>query len=693
MKNKILLRKFGVHFKEGSTRNLSAAMSVQSDLMKYGFMLDGPAFDALANQDLADIKEFYTEVVTFLKEATGANKDFKPLFGNFPKDVLSMPVTERRYRQYIHYLTNQTFEFQSLTQKDDPEIFQEINYKMLKLFSNEDVINIYVRLAESGTSLTPVDQEILKWFGYQEEFTLRPVTIKFKENLVLLYNLIPGLKLNTVTDVLRLATHMSGGDASLPPIPGNKFKRSQYPKFNLTSLQKEQVFELLENSNLNLDEMNTSSRYGRFIRLAETLGKIDSNIYPRTFNAFRHLRNQVRKGKPNGYEKIRSWAYNVDQAFKRSFKDGVTKLAERPGEFIRKIDWMVRTQPNQLELILSTLAKISENASNKTLFEVMTHFKERNLKVENRTVFIKGHRKPVTLPKLSLLDQTVIDSIEDQIWKTIFDKFRLLEPMGSVYIDPELRKIPLPTNMRSLSDSLIPTIRGQRTPLGVNPEEPGIVRAFCHWFNDGSRRNGCDIDLTGILVGKNGKTMRIGWNGEHKNAFSLYSGDITDRRGACAEYIDIDIKKAVAEGYAYLILDARDYRHGGFHTYSQCVTGFNIVSGMSASISWKPNSIANCSKLTTKSDGCILAAIDLKSLEWITIDVDSSGNTASGSMKDIQAMLNKYIVEPKMSIYSILEAHVLARKGMLTTPENAEEQFLFTDFSTDYSKILPWMGV
>lgn len=687
-KNQILLKKGLIHFENGGQDNLSMAMSCQAELMKYGYMLDKPAFQLIQSLDSSDIKDFHKDVITYLKEMTGDTRTYKPLFGNFPSDVMSLSNSEMAYLQLLHYWTNSTFNVETQILEIT---FEEIDYKIITTASDEDVINIYVRTSGSGQSLTPVDIQILKWFATQTEFELPVVDVPFKENLSVLVNLIPGLKVKTVTDVLRVAEVMSGGDGTLPPMPRTKHKRSKLIKYQLSDMNKDRILNMFENSNLDLREMNTGSKYGRFIRLSEIIkpGKNKSK-YPKTFNAFNVLRNQKRKGKSVGHDKIRTWYYDLNTAFKVDLITGLKKLSERPGEFIRKVDWLVRkyNRPKQIELILQYLTNCAP--SNKTLFEVYTHFSERNDKVSNRSVFIKGARKPVELPKLQAIPDNLIDSIKDTILNSIKNKFSELPLMGRVYIDTDLKKIPLPTNMRSLSESLIPVIRGQRTPLNIDTP---IIRAFVHWYNDGKRKQGCDIDLSAVLLTENGKVLHVGWNGDKRNSHAIYSGDVTNQTGACAEYIDIDVKKSLQSGYRYVLLDARDYRTGGFSTYKECVTGFMGLQTQVGGSTWRPDTIKNCIKITTSGDGVLLCIIDLSTLEYIWLDIDSTKNMVSNDLKNVSTLVKKYSKPPELSVYDLIEWHVDARKGLKVPPEDADEMYLYDDYSKDYTKILPLMGV
>lgn len=512
--------------------------------------------------------------------------------------------------------------------------------------------------------------------------------------------LIKNLKIS-VTDILRICSVLSGGDASLPPVPKKPKKINRFNadwqeerdkfKFKLTPDQKTRVFELLEGSNLDVREMNQGRRYGRWIRLGEVLGSIDKAKYPKTVDAFFRLRNQHRKGKPFGMPKIRTWYSEVETAFKANFNMGLEKLAERPGEFVRKLDWLVRkNQKDQVKInnILLTLTKIGERASNKVLFEVYTHFENRREPVQNRSIFIKGARAKTKLPDLPAIDGKVIDAIQDTIINTIKSKFADLPEMGKCWIDPELKKIPLPTNMRSLSESLVPIIRGQRIPFGTGKK---VIRPFIHWYDE---RGVEDLDLHGFLLG-DGRSMSFGYNGQYKSEFGCFSGDVRGRRGPCAEYVDIDAGKAVAAGYRYFVMVVHNFTQRPLSSLKDCVAGVMEREYPESNDAWTPDTVTNCMKLTSAVRMALIGLYDLETREYIHLDLDwdtFSRYVSGGQSNELFTAIKPYIDLPKLSVYDLLDWHVTER-GMKVSMENADVHFRYDDFKTSYVETMKWMGI
>lgn len=690
MKNAIALRYGFVTLPTNDQSNLRLAMSVNHQLMTYGYMLDETAFEQVSKADEADIIEFHDEVVTFLKEMTGGKHNFVSLYGNFPNDVMSKTRYELFVDQINHYWGKKTFDPAGLPKE---VAFEHVEYKMLTDGDDAKFMQIFTDLCSVNQSLTPTDSMVLYWFAKSGLELVYPDTIPFKENLSILATTLPKFTVKTVVDVLRVAVAFSGGDVSLPALPkrpksSRVTDRRDAFRFKMTVEQKQRVLELFEGSNLDVRDMNQGRKYGRFIRLFEVLGHIDSKVYPKTAKAVYQLRNQKRKGKPDGENKIRTWYSLVNQAFtSNNVERGLELLKQRPAEFLRKLDWLVRTYTNSTDKILATLNEVGVNSSNKVLYEVYTHFEGRN-KEKQRSVMIKGNRSRTNLSSLPALKQDLIDTIQDSVILTLKEKFSKLPEMGKCYIDPELQKIPLPTNMRSLSESLVPVIRGQRIPFGTGKK---VVRPFIHWYDEQGNQ---DLDMHGFLIG-DGKSLQFGFNGSYNEDFGCFSGDVRHRIGACAEYVDINVEKTVSEGYKYFIQVVHNFTGRPLHTLKDCVAGVMERENALKNSAWVPDTVKQCMKLTSESTYCLVGVYDLETREYIHLDLDwitFSGCVNNGSSNKLFDAIAPYIANPKLSVYDLIRWHVESR-GQMVGVENAETVFTYDDFKYSYVETMKYMGI
>lgn len=696
-RNQVCLYKQLVNFPNDHQNNLAEAMTIQRNLMMYGYMLDEAAFNQLKVTDLSNATAFYNECEEMLKDMMGGKHSYESLYKNFPKDVLSMTQSELYWNRILHYWGKKDF---GVIGEEKDEMFEQVNYKMIKGTDENGFLEVYKLLASSGAALAKLDIKVLKYFTtYKGE--LPEVNVPFKENLAILASAIEGFKVKTVVDVLRIAMAMSGGDPSLPAIPkklkvkGPKYaereKERDAHKFKLKADQKLRVLSLFENSNLSLSDLNQGSRYGRFVRLSEvTQVQNYQKEFPKTYEAFDTLKNQKRKGKPNGKPKIRTWYSQVDRQFNIGFLEGITKLAERPGEFLRKLDLHIRNNTSakkqgNLDIVLATLSKVAEGTSNKVLYEVYTHFAERTKQVP-RSIFIKGARQRTQLPTLLPLPANVISAVQETILNAIQNKMALLPKLGKVYVDPELKAIPLPTNMSTLSESLTPIIRGQA--MKISPDKK-CIRFYIHWYDE---RGTEDLDLHAYLYRDDFKTaVTVGYNGTHRNEFGNYSGDVRQRRGACAEYIDIDIQKALDAGFRYLAPMVHNFQSRPMKTMKDCVMGFMYRDYPEANMAWLPETVVHSMKPAGDAVSIICGSFDLKELTYTHMDVDWS-RSGGRDVENMAKLIKDATVLPELSVYDLLTWHVQAR-GSVSSEELADTHLTYDQFCADYTAVLPWMGV
>lgn len=736
----ITLQKGFVWLPDDGMDNRKDVATVQANLMAYGYMLTEDAFLSMAKSDTSNIIKWHDEAISFLKEKMGGKHNNKPLYPNFPQEVMSLSDSELYWNALRHYWSNGKWSPKPL-KMEKPVKFETITYNLLKSGTESDFLNIFTRLTSLNTSLTPTDMEVIKWFVNTKQKLVFPDSIPFKENLCTLAAMGLNVPVKTPTDVLRIAVHMSGGDISLPSVPKKlvavvkkvgyrrtieKENNPERLKFRFKKFKRRErkyLLGLLEKTHCSVAEMVLKSN--RWVKLGEILHPGDyKDRFPKALKAFtilrRGLRNNLgKRGRKLNDKKAVSWYGVIERAFDKSFEEGIKKLSERPGEYLRRLDYLIRnnqkssvirkgirnikgtiipkeSKEQNMQLIFTTFRDVAKGSSNKVLFEVYSHFQGREKPVVNRSIFIKGARKRTELPPLPAIDKEVIEEIGNIVFSTLREKFAELPSLGNCYIDERLKNIPLPTNMRSTAFSLKPVVRGTRIPFD-NPDAK-VIRAFVHWYNDGKRKGGCDIDLSGILFNSTGtKKDNIGWNGRSYNTnLCTYSGDVTDRQGACAEYIDLNVSGLVKLGWKYAIIDIRDYRYskenGGIGGYKDCVFGVMEREFPEANNNWKPDTIKNASSITSNTAGCLVAGIDLETKEYFMIDMDIDGHVASQGMDKIFSAMMNCAIPPKFSVYDLLLMHVEARgRIVLQDSPKLETSFLFEDFVHSYEKAAEYM--
>jgi len=660
--------------------------TLQSNIMAFGYIFDQDVFNSLAKADKQFIIKFHDEIITYIKYMTGGLVNYTPLYKNFPEEVMSKSDFELYFNAIVHYLSNGEWE-PSTVEYEKPINFENIKYTVLKLLKPEDFGSIFTNLVSANQSLTYNDREIIKWFINNNEKYVIPAKIPFKETLCYLAGLgIDNLPIKTTTDVLRIAVYMSGGDVSLPKVP-KKYKgriiqlsnlrtnhRDTFKFKKFTRKERKFILNLLENTNCDITEMSLYKE--RWYRLGEILHPFEyKNKYPKSYKAFDLLRN----------ENVRSWYSQVDGAFKVSLEEGLKVLSTRSGEFMRKIDSIIRKNPNDINLIMKYFSNSVNGSSNKVIYELYKHFENRLQQESHRSITIKGTRIKTTLPVLPALNEELVKDIQNHLLLTLKNKFSTLDSLGECYIDEDLKKIPLPTNMRSINTSLKPIIRGMRISIGN--KDTKVIRPYVHWFDEYGNE---DLDLSSTFVGKDVVSVLSFSNLKVGN--SCHSGDIRHRRGNCAEYIDVDIKNAIELGYQYVLIDVRNFNDRSLETVN---TVFGIMEREfpESNNIWLPETISNSQKLESKSTNTLISILDLNTLEYLMVDMDSNGSvTASGDIANTLKMIEEFVKPPKFSVYDLLKLHVEVRGLLVDTLTENTTHFKFEDFSTSYENIFKFMG-
>lgn len=687
-KNIVALQKGLVIPSNDGMDNRIPAATIQAHLMQWGYMLDEEAFTELSKSDLSFISKFNEEVLIHLRNVSGGNHNYKPLYKNFPEEVMSLSNFDLFLNAICHYWSNGSWEPSTL-EFDKPIRLENIKYNLIRFGSEERFSRIFTDLISINTSLTPTDLDIVKWFVESGQKLIFPKEIPFKENLCALAGMgIEELPVRTPTDVLRIAVYLSGGDISLPKVPEKEVRanrwttarvpnqareRFKFHKFNRK--QRKYLLGLLEKTNCDPKEMVLKDQ--RWIRLGEILHPAEYKAkFPKASSAFQKIRN----------EKVQSWYGVLNEAFSESLEKGLSVLSQRPGEFSRRIDWLVRKNPERLDVILSKLNGVLKGTSNKVLFEVYTHFENRLEPVKKRSVMIKGSRTKTELSPLPAFPKSTVETIHSKLFSTLREKFSSLDPLGNCWIDEELKKIPLPTNMRSMNFSTKPVIRGQRVPLD-NPESK-VIRPFVHWMD---KHGSEDLDLSVTFVGDK-KTEVLSFS-RLKVGNSVHSGDVRHRQGACAEYIDIDMSDAIERGFQYAVVDVRNYNGRSLQSV-ECVFGIMERQHPESNKTWLPETISSCQSLQSQSTNTLISIIDLTTKEYIMLDIDTTGTTyASGDVDNTLKIIEQYAKPPKVSVYDLVLLHVEARGRQVTLDQNVDTYFKLDDFIHSYEETAKLMGV
>lgn len=703
MKHSIALQHGFAIFPSGRTDNTRMAASVQAELMNLGFMLDERAYRAACKASSDWLIEFHNEIIPYLRQSLGADKDYRPFYRNFPTQVMEMDQLELFVNAFIHYLSDGHWEPEQEL-KTRGIHFENTDFKTLKSGSEKDFKAIFTRLVAANTSLTPRDKETVAWFIVnQRDSLVMPDHVPFKETLCILAAHGLDVPVKSATDVLRVAVYLSGGDISLPDIPkvtvgeilpGRKAHfftnlraaqqkiRDSFKFKKFSRPVRRQILSLLEKTTLDLGDMQ--GRLGRWLRLGEILHVGEyAKKFPRTAAAFDMLRNQDER-------KVRTFHGRVNMAFAEHWKKGVDVLTERPGEFARKLDWLARTYDHSY--VMDEFAAVGPKVSSKVLFELHTHFEARTKHQPIRSVMIKSARsKMKILEPLPKMDPIHVRKICGAIRGIIETKIAALPRLGSVWIDERLKNVPVPTAMRSVNTSIKTYIRGTRIPFRSDVK---VIRPFIHWYDEHGQ---IDLDLSaGFYRESLELRSQISFTSlKDERTNCCHSGDIRRRKGPCAEYVDVDVSRCLEQGLRYVVMQVHNFDNDPLHAVKDCVFGLMERESAVEGEIFIPKTISNCTALANESSTVIICILDLKEKCYIWADLEAQSRDIpmfERTNENNLDVLKSLLYAPKMSIYELLSMHAEKRGSLVPSAVEADVKLKWDDFVSDYSRVASYMA-
>ncbi|KKK96811.1 hypothetical protein LCGC14_2659020, partial [marine sediment metagenome] len=352
MKNKISIKYANGLVLTSTTRlkkleatNDALTATIVAEMMRYGFCVSQELHGTLRVLSETSLTEVYNSVIPVLKEMKGADVDYTPMYPNFPQQVMEASELELFINAICHYWTFGEWKPEYLKLPREVSLergkFREIGW-----ITEEEFNNIFTQILSSKDSISDADKKTVAWF-IDHLPALPNMEIPFKENLCTVAGIlfekdkdISNL-IKTATDVLRIATHLSGGDISLAE--NTKFK-------SLPRKQRKVLVAALERV---ATEEDINRHRGKWVKLFHSLhvGEYSSKLW--------QMAKKVRNN-----QKIETFNGKVQEAIndKRIYA-AVNLLMDRPGEFARKIDHLLRLTLPELSddrtfIISSFLSKV-----------------------------------------------------------------------------------------------------------------------------------------------------------------------------------------------------------------------------------------------------------------------------------------------------------------------------------------------
>ena len=640
---------------------------------------------------------FYKELVACLKEYTGADKVWNPMYPNFPQQVTEMDDWELFVNAIVHYISSGTL-YPKYEKDERLPLFDSPELTVIDFGEDEDLDEIMNNLITSKTSLSETDKADMIWLIQNIGVIANelPEEIPFKENVAVIcklimdntsevewYNILHKY-LKTATDILRFVTYLSDGDVSLAS--DTKYK-------SLPRKQRRLILKLLDNAG-NIEE-DMKRHETKWIRLGEVLHAGEYKQFNNAYTAFDKLRNNGKITTFNGrVNKILS-ENNIEYA--------LAMLKNRPGEFARRLDELLRYYSNAKTQIIEAFKEVAKEVSVPVLLQVREHFAWRHEKNDSRVFFPKGQlAKCYTIEnKLTSIDRDSCNRIMEICVDAITEQFKTKESLGKVYIDNSIKGYCVPQSQRSASKSLKTVTRGSRLPIGKDTKS---CRGFIWWTNcdkstdDWYDYKRVDIDLSAAILDENFRYLsHVSYTHLRDEKFRGYhSGDITnggpvDGDGVC-EFIDVDINSVINNGGRYIIYQVYSFTGQKFSDMPHAMFGWMEREDVNSGEIFEASTVEQRIDLTAETTTAIPVLFDCVTREYIWMDV--AGNIGSinrccanleRNLSSVSAMCYGIVKGHKPQMYDLAMMNALARGSIVEDRNDADTIF---DMNTEKPKIV-----
>ena len=557
---------------QGADAGVDTALTT---LRALGYRLSDPAREALTSPEQA-----WTLVNAAARLSSGSpSAEYRPFYPDFPIQVRTTSEAALLVNAALHYLGDvvgvrilpdyRPSPREPLPGNDDA-------LTELGLATAQDLERIVADLIAQATPFSAQDRAdltALRDFGPEAA-----PHVAVKENLAVLTVTFPDLDFSasyrTVTDVLRLAVAMAGGDVSLA-------EPCRFPSFSRA--QRRRLLGLLDavgqvqDSRDSAEEM--ARRCERWKRLARHLRPGD---YARRFPRAAALLRQVASGDAEA-----GFTSRLEEALvRRDVERALRLLSTRPGVFARRLNHLLRLCADDAarKRVVAEFARVAPEVALPVLVRLWEYFSSPGPDaLPWRVVAIKA----ATGTKTTLTPSTRRPGPADAaVVRSVEEALRQPKRLGRIAVDQGLYGgYTAPVGLRSASPGMRTAGRGTRLPL----PEGETIRFFLHWRDlpeappkapgpagpaaAEDRDTRVDLDLSAFFVSEDfTRTEQIAYYNLRSTA-AVHSGDLTSAPDGAAEFIDVTLAEALRQGWRYVVMTVHSFSHHRLSEVPECWAG------------------------------------------------------------------------------------------------------------------------
>ncbi|MBR1765115.1 MAG: hypothetical protein IJ746_06935 [Ruminococcus sp.] len=548
---------YAVGSREPTEQDVVKAMTANEELVALGYTLAPADILRLAASDSLD---GFSEGV----RASLGDVKAKPMYPDFPSQVMEISAAVYRFHQLVHYLTTYGLEsvtgakvikgwLPNMTETEKTEQDEALlKTRTLALVSIEDRFIIpYKRILSKTERMDDKEREIIKACipGLSPE-QLSGVSVAFKQNLLEVFDFV--FTSEAIGRQEKLA-HLR----ALCQHTGDVWKCMDYSLtragFHFRTSQKRLLVRLLESYPIEDFKANLILSNKKGERVLLMLKFLDYNEYSQK-KEFSKAVAALRGGR------CRSWESAVKRLVEQTSPEALDMYAQRPGMMLRHLTYLMRSgypSPKLFDKLLPMAPKLKTQ----TLVRIASYFSRPGVE----QLELERYEEAVILSKFSryLLERRLAANDTPLRGKKIF---------------VDMPEFDLDRSEIRVTDK---SAEGGYIRSGIAyriPPEATAIRFFVYW-NDKER---VDIDLHASIRNMDGTKEQVGWNADFRTGTVVMSGDIT--HSDAAEYIDIDLVRGLGVLSAVTLNINLFSGYDTFREIDECFVGAMAVSKTGAEV-------------------------------------------------------------------------------------------------------------
>jgi hypothetical protein len=459
------------------------------------------------------------------------------------------------------------------------------------------------------------------------------------------------LLLDTVTDVLRLACALSGGDVTLQE--PTRFRALSRPvrRALLAGLD-----DVVAAAPAKLADVRAYRE--AFKRLGERLHPHEYPNRPYAAQVFAVAR---------GEQQVRSFESQVEELLGRSeVTAAVELLTAAPGKLFRSLDRLLRTAgtEEERETVVAAAERVAPSVSGRVVLSVREHLHNRDRESGRRRVFVNrlgrayvtdDKRPPVPAP----VRERLIAALDAETRR------RLPAP-GRLLIDPQVLDVALPLSGRATAAGLGVLPRGS-----VSPVDGELLRFFVYWKQ---HRLTTDYDLSALMLGADYGT--VSWlsytnlsavDGEH-------SGDIVEAPHGACEFINLRLGAVRGR---FVVPQVNIFAGEGFEEVEESFFGFMLRKAEQQGRPFEPRTVRMKSEL--RGPGRVALPLAFRRGEggrwyakWLHLYLkgNPSQNRVEGNRATVATLVRGIVEREQLTVRHL--TGLMADAGATVTPWDGE---------------------